>query len=254
MKPKKKAKAASPKPSAATKQPQQTAPENESDRAEMTRPALTVRMIELATLTPYARNARLHSDEQVKLIASSLERFGWMQPLVIDSAQTLIVGHGRVLAAELLAKEGRTARGIAIDTVPCVVAEDLTDDEIKAYRIADNKLALNAGWDFEALSVEIDELNDQGFDLTLLGFQRFELNEMIGTPNDPRAEWAGMPSFTQDNQKAFRDIVMHFPNESAAREFAELLGQSITEKTKYLWFPKAEPVKAVDKLYVEADA
>ena len=118
-----------------------------------------------AALIPYARNARTHSDQQVAQIAASILEFGFTNPVLIDDEDGIIAGHGRVLAAHLL----------GLDEVPCIVLAHLTPTQRRAYVLADNKLALNAGWDLEMLSLEIGELGEAGFDLSLTGFDEFEL-------------------------------------------------------------------------------
>lgn len=109
-------------------------------------------------LVPYARNARTHSKEQIAQLRASLREFGFVSPAVIDADYNILVGHGRITAAR---EEG-------YETVPCVFAENLTEAQKRAYILADNQLALNAGWDEEMLSVELSDLQDQSFDLSLL--------------------------------------------------------------------------------------
>jgi ParB-like chromosome segregation protein Spo0J len=111
-------------------------------------------------LVPYARNARTHSDAQVAQIAASIREFGFTNPVLIDGGGNIIAGHGRVLAA----------RKLGMQEVPCIRMEHLTDAQRRAYIIADNKLALNAGWDEELLALELSELHEIGFDLDLTGF------------------------------------------------------------------------------------
>jgi len=125
-------------------------------------PSINVKVKELI---PYARNSRTHSDEQVAQIAASIREFGFTNPVIIDEQNNIIAGHGRVLAAQKL----------KITEVPCVVVSGWTEAQKKAYVIADNKLALNAGWDEKMLSLEFDELQELGFDLTLTGFTGDEI-------------------------------------------------------------------------------
>ena len=106
-------------------------------------------------LIPYARNARTHSDEQIKQIAASIREWGWTVPVLVDEQGTLIAGHGRVLAAQLL----------GITDVPTMVACGWTPAQIQAYRLTDNQLALNAGWDRELLGIELGELKLGGLRL-----------------------------------------------------------------------------------------
>lgn len=119
----------------------------------------------VSDLIPYARNSRTHSDEQVAQIAASIKEWGWTVPCLIDPDGGIIAGHGRIMAAQKL--------GIA--DVPCMVAEGWTDAQKRAYVIADNKLALNAGWDNDMLKVELSELEGLDFDLSLVGFDDDEL-------------------------------------------------------------------------------
>lgn len=121
------------------------------------------------SLIPYLNNSRTHSDEQVTQVASSIREFGFTNPVLIDGQNGIIAGHGRVMAAKKL----------GLEEVPCIVLEGLTDAQKKAYVIADNKLALNSGWDLDLLKVELEGLNELGFDLDLLGFSDDELNDLL---------------------------------------------------------------------------
>ena len=120
-------------------------------------------------LIPYARNSRTHSDEQVAQICASIKEFGFTNPVLIDAEGVIIAGHGRTIAAQRL----------KIKEVPCLRLSHLTEAQKKAYVIADNKLALNAGWDDEMLALELGELNDLDFDLSLTGFDDNELNALL---------------------------------------------------------------------------
>jgi ParB-like chromosome segregation protein Spo0J len=119
----------------------------------------------IASLVPYARNARMHSAEQIDQIAASIREWGWTVPVLIDEADGIIARHGRVLAAHKL--------GIA--EIPVMVAAGWSEAQKRAYVLADNKLALNAGWDDAMLRVEIDDLRGTGFDLGLIGFSADEI-------------------------------------------------------------------------------
>ena len=130
--------------------------------------------VNIDKLVPYARNARTHSKEQILQLRASLREFGFVNPVIVDKDLNIIAGHGRVLAAK---EEG-------ITEVPCVFAEHLTEAQKRAYIIADNRLALNAGWDTEMLSVELSELQGVDFDLSLLGFDDAELNKLLGGIED----------------------------------------------------------------------
>jgi len=119
-------------------------------------------------LIPYAKNSRTHSPEQVGQIAASIKEFGFRNPILVDGVG-IIAGHGRLLAAQKL----------GLDKVPTIDCSDMTESQKKAYIIADNKLAMNAGWDNAMLIIEMQELEDKGFDLTLLGFEDKELNALL---------------------------------------------------------------------------
>ncbi len=125
--------------------------------------------VNIDRLVPYARNARTHSKEQILQLRSSLREFGFVNPVIVDKDLNIIAGHGRVLAAK---EEG-------IAEVPCVFVEHLTEAQKRAYIIADNRLAMNAGWDAEMLSVELAELQGADFDISLLGFDEAELNKLM---------------------------------------------------------------------------
>lgn len=132
-------------------------------------PADKVERRKVSDLTPYARNSRTHSDEQVAQIAASIKEWGWTVPVLIEPDGGIIAGHGRVMAAQRL----------GITEVPCMVADGWSEGQKRAYIIADNKLALNAGWDDEMLRVEFAELGDMGFDLGLTGFGEMELGALL---------------------------------------------------------------------------
>jgi len=119
----------------------------------------------LAELIPYARNARTHSDAQVAEIAASIRKFGWTNPLLVDGANGIIAGHGRLLAA----------RKLGMVDVPVIELAGLSEAQKRAYVLADNKLALNAGWDQELLALEFGDLASLGFDLSLTGFGEDEI-------------------------------------------------------------------------------
>lgn len=120
-------------------------------------------------LVPYARNARTHSKQQIAQLRASIREFGFVSPAVIDSDYNILVGHGRVQAAR---EEG-------YKTIPCVFAENLTEAQKRAYILADNQLALNAGWDEDMLSVELEDLKNDDFDLSLLGFDDTDLDKYL---------------------------------------------------------------------------
>lgn len=123
-------------------------------------------------LIPYARNARTHSDAQVAELAGSIRDFGWTAPILVDGSNGVIAGHGRLLAA----------RKLGMETVPCIELAWLSETQRRAYILADNKLALNAGWDEDLLHLELTDLSDLGFDIGLAGFSADDLLALTPEP------------------------------------------------------------------------
>ena len=135
----------------------------------MARTTTDMQLVSITKLVPYVNNARTHSPEQINKLRSSLREFGFINPVIIDRDYGIIAGHGRVLAAK---EEG-------ITEVPCVFADFLSDAQKKAYILADNRMALDAGWDEEMLRVEIEALQDADFDIGLTGFDEKELTDLF---------------------------------------------------------------------------
>ena len=144
-------------------------------------PADRVERRKTDTLVPYARNARTHSDAQVAQIAASVREWGWTVPVLVDEEGTIIAGHGRVLAAQSL----------GLDEVPVMVATGWTEAQRRAYVLADNRLALNAGWDTELLKLELADLKAADFDMELMGFGEDELAGMMADAQAPDAAAGG---------------------------------------------------------------
>lgn len=130
--------------------------------------------VPIEKLIPYAMNARTHSEEQVAQIAGSMREFGFTNPVLIDTEGTIIAGHGRVMAA----------RKLELKSVPCIRLGHLTPQQVRAYVIADNKLALNAGWDDEKLKAELEALSADGFEMGLTGFSEEELSALLAVSTE----------------------------------------------------------------------
>ena len=131
-------------------------------------------LVDINKLVPYANNARTHNKEQILKLRSSLREFGFVNPVIIDREYNVLAGHGRIMAAK---EEG-------IAEVPCVYADHLTEAQKKAYILADNRMALDAGWDEELLAVEMEELQELGFDLGLTGFDESEIADLFDINSD----------------------------------------------------------------------
>ncbi|MCP3849351.1 MAG: ParB N-terminal domain-containing protein [Gammaproteobacteria bacterium] len=144
-----------------------------------------------ADLIPYINNARTHSDEQVTQIAASIKEFGFINPVIIDGDNGIIAGHGRIMAAKKL----------GIEEVPVVEASHLSEAQKKAYILADNKMALNAGWDDELLALEIADLKDLEFDLSLTGFDFDEVKDITGD-----VEGVGFPELSDGEKEPFQQV------------------------------------------------
>jgi DNA modification methylase len=130
---------------------------------------MQIQEVEVSKLIPYAKNSRTHDDAQVAQLAASIKEFGWTNPILVDGDKGVIAGHGRLLAA----------RKLGYDKVPVIELKHMTEAQKRAYVIADNKLALNAGWDNNFLALELQDLKDQDFDLSLLGFDDKELDALL---------------------------------------------------------------------------
>ncbi|WP_129724709.1 site-specific DNA-methyltransferase [Xylanivirga thermophila] len=133
-----------------------------------------LKLIDIDELIPYANNARTHSKDQINKLRSSLREFGFINPILIDKDYNILAGHGRVMAAR---EEG-------IKEVPCVLVEHLTEAQKKAYILADNRLAMDAGWDDEMLALELENLKELDFDIDFTGFDAAEIDELFSNIHD----------------------------------------------------------------------
>ena len=131
-----------------------------------------IEQVKLDLLIPYVNNSRTHSEEQISQIASSIKEFGFTNPVLVDNQNGIIAGHGRVLASKKL----------GLKTVPCIRLSNLSEAQKKAYIIADNKLALNAGWDNELLKIELTSIEDLGLSKDITGFVPDELKQIFYVP------------------------------------------------------------------------
>lgn len=217
---------------------------------------------DIAHLISCNARARTHSEAQVAQIAASIKEFGFTNPVLIDEHDTIIAGEGRMLAAKKL----------KLQAVPCVVLVGLSDAQKAAYAIADNKLALNAGWDEATLQSELVRLAELDYNLNLTGFSEVEVAALLdaisadmddvgfelpgpppdgGLPEgrqpeathpyaghaDARTAWQGMPEFSQPEAGPFRTVKVHFMDQAAVDAFAKLIGRKLSNKAKWLWFP-----------------
>ncbi len=161
-------------------------------------PADSVERWPLARLVPYARNARTHTPDQVKQIAASMREWGWTIPVLADEAGGIIAGHARVMAAEL---NGYTE-------APVMIARGWSDAKKRAYVLADNKLAMNAGWNEELLGVELLELRDAGFEMPVIGFNTEELDGLMREVAE-----AGYPVLPEGDRAPYQQITFMLHDE-----------------------------------------
>jgi len=150
----------------------------------------------VSELIPYVNNSRTHSEEQITQIASSIKEFGFTNPILIEQDNTIIAGHGRLLASKKL----------GLDEVPCIVISGLTKTQIKALIIADNQLALNAGWDLEKLSVEIEGLQEDSFDIKLLGFDDKFIDDLLYDEKQGLTDDDAVPEVKENPKSKLGDI------------------------------------------------
>ena len=145
---------------------------------------------DIEALIPYANNARTHSPTQVKRIADSIKEFGWTNPILIDGNNGIVAGHGRVLAAKKL----------GMRQIPTIELSGLSPTQKRAYILADNRLALDAGWDEDLLKLELTELQELNFDLALTGFSDEEIEELLDM-DDEEEPPEGNPSSDTNTKK-----------------------------------------------------
>ena len=164
-------------------------------------PADKVERRKIADLIPYVRNSRTHSEAQVSQIAASIREWGWTMPILCDEEGNVIAGHGRIMAAQKL----------GIEEAPCMTATGWSEAKRRAYVIADNKLALNSEWDDEMLRIEMSDLDDLDFDLSLTGF---DAGEIAALQFDDDAE-IEMPALADGDKEPFQDMTFNLHDDQA---------------------------------------
>lgn len=169
---------------------------------------MKIEKVKLDKLIPYARNSRTHSEEQIAQVAASIREFGFTNPVLIDAEDGIIAGHGRVMAA----------RKLDMADVPCIRLGHLTETQKRAYIIADNKLALNSGWDEEMLGLELTDLREADFDLDLIGFTEEEMGAFD-------IEQSGMPDLPEGDKQPFQQMTFTLHDEQA-EDVAEAMGKA----------------------------
>ena len=169
----------------------------------------------------------------IKKLSKLISEHGFQNPLQVykeNSGYVILCGNHRFLGGKLA----------GMVEFPCILYDGDKNRAI-ARAVSDNKSNEWTEWDFPKLNDILVELDDGAFDMDLLGFDEGELERLLGgSPNDPNAEWQGMPEYEQDEAGSFKRIIVHFATQSHVDEFSKLISQSITEKTKFIWHPKLE--------------
>ena len=204
---------------------------------------MKIEMVSIEKVIPYARNPR-QNEEAIAKVAASLKEFGWQQPIVVDQEMIVIAGHTRLEAAKTL----------GMHEVPIHVA-DLKPKQAKAYRLADNRVSEDATWDRKLLSEELRELDDLKFDLNITGFTDLQLSNLLIDPElgypDFDDEWQGMPEYISGDIQSFKKVTVHFEDQESLENFANLVQQQITDRTRFIWHPGKEREVQKDKIYTD---
>lgn len=213
-------------------------------------PSIASLAADITTLTPDPRNARSHSERNLREIVESYRDHGQLKPIVVqrvaDDGTPMVVraGNGQLAAAKQL----------GWDAIAVVVV-DMNDVDAIKYALRDNRTAELAQWNPEELSWSLDYLNAHATTASSVGWEPYEVDQLRpGESVDPESEWDGMPEFEHEDQTAQRKIVMNFKSQADAEAFGRLIGQNVTDKTRSLWHPKAEQESLVNKRYAPGDA
>jgi len=221
---------------------------------------LRIVYVPLSDLKLHERNPKNHN---IEALNDSVERFGYVSPIIVDDTTGKVVaGHGRIETLQKLKAEGKVAPSrVKVDgdewLVPVIHGIAFRDQkEAEAYLLADNKLAEIGGWFSDALT---EILKDHADNIEGIGFTQAELNQILAdfddnTVKDPIKEWKGLPTFEPSKKsRVYRTLLIHFESQDAVDSFAALLGQNISDKTKYLYYPKQQRENLTVLRYVQDD-
>ena len=203
---------------------------------------LAIKYKKTADLVPYANNSRLHDETQLGQLVASINEFGFTNPVLLDGANGIIAGHGRVMAANVL----------GLETVPTIELQHLTDEQKAAYVIADNKLAQNAKWDDEILRLELQSLSDADYDLSILGFDEASLSRLLDVAEtaDAFEEYSEAIEYENKNANPYKSLIVHFENEQDVDNFKHLIKQNFSNSAKYIYHPLQIRKETESKRYV----
>lgn len=203
---------------------------------------LAIKYKKTADLVPYANNSRLHDETQLGQLVASINEFGFTNPVLLDGANGIIAGHGRVMAANVL----------GLETVPTIELQHLTDEQKAAYVITDNKLAQNAKWDDEILRLELQSLSDADYDLSILGFDEASLSRLLDVAEtaDAFEEYNQAIEYENKNANPYKSLIVHFENEQDVDNFKHLIKQNFSNSAKYIYHPLQIRKETESKRYV----
>ena len=204
---------------------------------------MKVQIVKIDKIIPYINNPR--KNHNVDKVANSIKEFGFRQPLVVDKDYNIIVGHTRLQAA----------KQIGLKEVPIHIA-NLNKDQLKAYRIADNRVNQESEWDYQLFHHELKDLINEDYNMFTLGFEGLELDNIINADSfstkwlDQMKEWKNMPEFSHDDKTPYKRIVINFETKKDVDAFFKLIKQEYTDKTRYVNIPKRKQQVLRDKGYV----
>ena len=192
---------------------------------------MKVQIVKIDKIIPYINNPR--KNQNVDKVANSIKEFGFRQPLVVDKDYNIIVGHTRFQAA----------KQIGLKEVPIHIA-NLNKEQLKAYRIADNRVNQESEWDYQLLHNELKDLMNEDYSMFTLGFEGLELENIINTDSlstkwlDQMKEWKNMPEFKHDDKTPYKRLIVNFESKKDVDDFFKLIKQEYTDKTQYINIPK----------------
>lgn len=199
------------------------------------------RMINISDIKPYQNNARTHSTQQIEQIVKSIKEFGFTNPLLIDNDFNLIAGHGRLEAIQWL--NNFDYKDKPITQLPAVIVSDLSEVQRRALVIADNKIALNAGWDLDILKDELESLENENYDMNLLGFSDSEISEILDNNIDydslsddftiPSNEKSDFKQITITLKTEHAEAILHFQKENQKTSLAD--GDNYNANANIIW-------------------
>ena len=207
---------------------------------------MEIEIVPLSEILPYEQNPR-KNDRAVDVVVKSIKEFGFRNPIMLDKDNVIVAGHTRA----------RAAHKLGLQEVPIIRIEGLTPAQIRAYRIMDNKSQEHSYWDYPLLKKEIFELKKLNVDLGLTGFTIDEVEffnpDTDKSANNPYEEWrkSGALEYGNEDKTGYKTILLHFNTPEDVKEFSELVNQTITDRTRYLWYPKQPGDSVKDIQYEE---